>query len=77
MLGMFDLGSLVGPPAVGTLWSIANYLQLPAYPTVFALVAGFIAMTAVYYSKEPRGVATSVTSCESVEPIRESADITA
>lgn len=43
MLTMFDFGSLVGQPAVGSIVHFARQSQWPAYSTMFVIVACFLA----------------------------------
>jgi MFS family permease len=54
VLGMFDLGNLVGQPAVGNLLYFAQQLGWPKYPTMFVLVAVFLAVVGLVYAKFAR-----------------------
>lgn len=49
MLGMFDVGALVGAPAVGGLLHVARKFELPAYPVMFSSVATIVALIALTY----------------------------
>lgn len=49
MFAMFDFGNLVGQPSVGAMLEMARGAHLPAYPTMFALMAvALLAVAAVY-----------------------------
>ena len=53
MLTMFDIGNLVGGPAVATILMMARNANLPDYPTTFVAAAICMAgCTAVYLSRE-------------------------
>ena len=49
MLGMFDVGALVGAPTVGGILNFARLLGLPAYPTMFLCVAFAMTLIAGIY----------------------------
>lgn len=50
MLAMFDLGNLVGAPAIGGILRFAGHSGLPRYPTMFICVAVVIGVVgALYY----------------------------
>ena len=56
MFAMFDLGNLVGQPAVGMTLEAARWAGLPAYPTMFlAMAATLLSVAAVYAAIAPRG----------------------
>jgi MFS family permease len=55
ILTMFDLGNLVGQPAVGTILHVARQYGWPPYPTMFVLAAVSIAMVTLYYALRPEG----------------------
>ena len=50
MLTMFDLGSLVGQPVVGSIVHFAKLFGWPAYPTMFVSVAIFLATVTVIFA---------------------------
>ncbi len=50
VLGMFDVGNLVGQPAVGHLLHYAADWGLPKYPTMFLAVAGLLLSVAALYA---------------------------
>ncbi len=50
VLGMFDMGNLIGQPAVGNTLHYAEQLGLPKYPTMFVLVALFMIVVAAVYA---------------------------
>jgi MFS family permease len=50
MFTMFDLGNLVGQPAVGGILELARDWRLPAYPTMFVLMAATLMIVAVTYA---------------------------
>ena len=50
MLTMFDLGNLVGQPAVGTMLTVAERFGWPPYPTMFLSVALLMLFVLVVYS---------------------------
>ncbi|HET6883570.1 MAG TPA: MFS transporter [Pirellulales bacterium] len=57
MLSMFDLGNLVGMPAVGEMLRWYRHFGLPDYPTMFVTAAGAILLVAAAYawfSRSPR-----------------------
>jgi len=49
MLGMFDVGALIGAPAVGGILHVARHYGWPAYPMMFAGVALAIAGIAAVF----------------------------
>jgi MFS family permease len=51
MFAMFDLGNLVGQPAVGVMLETARWIHLPAYPTMFAFLATLLAAVALVYAR--------------------------
>jgi MFS family permease len=60
MLTMFDVGSLVGPPAVGSLLQIARSASLPDYKVTFAVVTVVLALlTAIYAAAAKRKVCST------------------
>lgn len=72
-LAMFDIGSLIGQPAVGGLIGLARRLDWPAYTTMFVLVAGFLAAVAVFYAwqsrpRRPAATAVPVAASGATEP---------
>ena len=54
MLAFFDIGCLFGQPAVGAVLHFAQRAGLPAYPTMFALVALGIGMATALYLGTPK-----------------------
>ncbi len=54
MLTMFDLGNLVGQPAVGSALHLARQLGWPAYPTMFLSVAVVMIATLSLYAATSR-----------------------
>ena len=56
MLSTFDLGCLLGQPAMGGILAYTPLLGLPSYPTLFVLVAlGLVGVAATYAMLEKRG----------------------
>lgn len=49
ILGMFDVGGLVGSPLVGTVLRFARMGGLPAYPTMFVSIAAIISIATIIY----------------------------
>jgi MFS family permease len=49
VLGLFDLGKLLGMPLAGGVIDGAAYAGLPPYPTMFLTMAGLLALAAVAY----------------------------
>ncbi len=49
MLATYDVGVLIGAPAVGWLISRARRLQLPDYPTMFCVVGGVNLLVVIIY----------------------------
>ena len=56
ILTMFDIGSLVGQPAVGSILTLAKRAGWPAYPTMFVSVAVFLTGIASFYALRPKRV---------------------
>jgi MFS family permease len=54
MFAMFDLGNLVGQPAVGGILELARDLSLPAYPTMFVIMAATLLVVAILYAATER-----------------------
>jgi MFS family permease len=54
MLTMFDIGSLIGQPAVGGIIHGARRLNLPAYPTMFLTVTAVTIVIALVYRHRSR-----------------------
>jgi MFS family permease len=54
ILTMFDIGSLVGQPAVGSILTLAKRSGWPAYPTMFVSVSIFLLAVAIYYALRPK-----------------------
>lgn len=50
MLAMFDLGNLIGAPTVGLLLHSAKSMGVPAYPTMFVVVACLLGSCGVLYA---------------------------
>jgi MFS family permease len=59
VLGMFDVGNLVGMPLAGSIVHFAAATSLPPYPTMFITFAVLIVACSVYYWAEPRGRQTA------------------
>ncbi len=55
MLASFDLGNLVGMPALGGVIHLAGNLGLPRYPTMFVSLAVVMAVVATWYAIGSRG----------------------
>ncbi len=51
VLGMFDVGNLIGQPAIGNTLYYAERFGLPKYPTMFMAVALFMIAVAVFYAR--------------------------
>jgi MFS family permease len=50
MFTMFDLGNVVGQPAVGGILELARQRSLPAYPTMFLIMAATLVVVAALYA---------------------------
>ena len=69
MFAMFDLGNLVGQPAVGMMLEAARWANVPAYPAMFAAMATTLLTVAGTYAvvtrnerfAEERTPATEIT----------------
>ena len=55
MLTMFDVGNLVGQPAVGGVVQVGRQLGWPAYPVMFVGMAATISSVALLYAWQTRG----------------------
>ena len=62
MLAMFDVGMFVGMPAVGGLLRGASYLGMPAFPTMFALVAAALTLATGFFAWRARPAAADAIS---------------
>src|SRR5690606_29925890 len=51
MFAMFDLGNLVGQPAVGGMLELSRAVGLPAYPTMFVSMALILTSVAAIYAR--------------------------
>lgn len=60
VLAMFDLGNLVGAPAVGTFLEVARKSKLSAYPTMFVGVAIILGLVAGAYALASRSLEADV-----------------
>lgn len=69
VLGMFDLGNLIGMPLAGTLVFASKSAGLPPYPTMFVTFATIIIAASSYYALASRKKASPV---ERAEAARES-----
>jgi MFS family permease len=49
MLGVFDLGGLIGSTLSGTILARVGQFDLPAYPTLFATIATVFTLTTVWF----------------------------
>jgi hypothetical protein len=49
ILGMFDLGNLVGSPLVGSILRVSRRVGFPAYPTMFLTVCLLLAASTVLF----------------------------
>lgn len=59
MLGMFDVGNLVGAPAMGGILHFARRLELPAYPMMFCCVAtAFASIGMIFWFRDGAAVRT-------------------
>lgn len=58
ILGMFDVGVLLGAPLVGSLLTMTQFLKIPSYPTMFLTVGLLLALVGLAYyfldRREPR-----------------------
>ena len=54
MLAMFDIGNMIGQPAVGSAVELAKSLRLPHYATMFIGVAMVICLAAAIYGFSTR-----------------------
>ena len=50
ILMMFDIGSLIGQPAVGTIIHAARQAGWPPYPTMFVTVSLFVGLMAIWFA---------------------------
>ena len=55
VLAANDLGQLVGAPTAGAVLQYSNLAGLPPYPTMFLLMAGFLATVGLWYAAVTRG----------------------
>ena len=55
MLAMFDLGNLIGSPAIGEILHWSQHFGWPAYPTMFVSVSALLALAALIYAAYSRG----------------------
>jgi MFS family permease len=69
MFTMFDFGNLVGQPAVGGILELARVWRIPAYPTMFAIMAAILLAVAVVYAVADRGNSRRIGADE--RPIHE------
>ena len=53
-LAGFDLGALIGMPLVGEILSLANETELPAYPTMFIIMAALLSTMTLFYAFRSR-----------------------
>jgi ABC-type branched-subunit amino acid transport system permease subunit len=49
MLTVFDLGSLIGQPAVGSVIKLAQFMGWPAYPLMYVSVALLLLLVLAIY----------------------------
>ena len=49
VLGMFDVGNLIGQPTVGGIVHLAKQWNMPAYPTMFVCIAAVLAAIDIFY----------------------------
>lgn len=55
MLGMFDLGNLIGQPFLGAVITVSKNQGWPAYPTMFLTAGTMLALAGIsYFSFSPR-----------------------
>ncbi|MCG8585255.1 MAG: hypothetical protein MI757_11130, partial [Pirellulales bacterium] len=50
MMGMMDLGMLVGSPLIGSIVEYAPAVGLPGYPTMFIAIGTILASCGCYYA---------------------------
>jgi len=55
MLACFDLGNLLGMPALGGVIHMSKRLGLPSYPTMFISLSTVMALVAAWYAIGSRG----------------------
>ena len=55
VLAANDLGQLVGAPTAGAVLQYSDVAGLPPYPTMFLLMAGFLASVGLWYAAVTRG----------------------
>jgi hypothetical protein len=58
MLAMFDVGSMIGQPSVGSIIETARHCGLPPYATMFLVVAAAMVVVAVWYAWATRRTET-------------------
>lgn len=54
MLGLLDIGYLIGPPLVGTTLTASRSAGWPAYPVMFLAVAALLTCVTLYYALATR-----------------------
>ena len=59
MLAMFDIGSLIGQPSVGSIIEISKSCRLPPYATMFTSVAMVTLLAAAFYAISTRDKAVA------------------
>jgi hypothetical protein len=53
MLTAFDLGNLLGQPAVGSMLRLADFMGWPPYPTMYLSVAVLLVAVLTLYAWSP------------------------
>ena len=70
MLTMFDIGSLIGQPAVGGIIRAARELDLPPYPIMFLAVAATMVVIALVYCQRTRCAISAAQPGDRPQPNR-------
>lgn len=61
VLAAWDLGQVIGAPAVGVLLRYSEFAGLPPYPTMFLAVASLLALVGLWYAARTREAAVAET----------------
>jgi MFS family permease len=69
VLGMFDLGCLIGMPLAGSVIHLAPRAGLPAYPSMFLTIATLLVLASTVFALRPaRHVATALRAAAQARP---------
>lgn len=70
MLGMFDLGNLLGMPLAGTIAYYAPHVGLPSYPTMFLAIAVLVVAASGMYAVESTSSRCGNSRSNGAAPVR-------